>query len=434
MLELAPLFILFLIFAGLLILILAGLQIGFALVLVGVISLVIFPNQPLLQPAAEVGWSTLNNFTLTAVPLFLFMGQIMSTTGISEQLYKAAHRWLRILPGGLANANIGSSAIFAALSGSSLATAAAIGSIAIPAMESRGYNPRLTYGSLAAGGTLGILIPPSIAMILYGYIGFVSIGKLFMAGIIPGILVAIAFIVYIVIQSWRNPHIAPRDTDRSQMLGRTIGAVPALLLVVAVLGSIYAGIATPTEAAAVGAFGALIIAAAQKRLTFRGVRNGLKETSYITAMVGLVMAGSQIIAFVLHKLRIPIIISETLASSGLNIYLIFALIILLIYILGCLIDSISIILIMTPILVPIMTALNFDLIWFGVIFTIAIEVALITPPVGMNLFVIKGVAPNADIKDIMYGTLPFIIILTIGIVVFTIWPQLVLWLPNAMQN
>ena len=436
MIELTPLLILLVLFVAILILVMAGMRIGFALMAIGVISLVIFPRKPLLQPMAEVCWSQLNNFTLTAVPLFIFMGELITSGKIGEQLYHAAERWLSHLPGGLANANIGSCAVFAALSGSSIATAAAIGSVAIPAMEKRKYNARLIFGSLGAGGTLGILIPPSITMILYGYIGNVSIGKLFIGGFIPGIMLAVSFIFYIMLWSWRSPSIAPKLSQRAsfwEMLYASGKALPSIILIVLVLGSIYMGVATPTEAAAVGAFGALLINIFQRQFSWRMLQKCLKSTVYTTAMIGLIMIGAMMVAFTLHIMRVPIVLSEAITASGINRYVALVFVNLLIYVLGCFIDGISIILIMTPILTAMMTALGFDLVWWGVIFTINIEVSLLTPPVGMNLFVLKGIAPHAEMKDIILGVLPYVCILTLGIIALTIWPQVVLWLPKLLM-
>jgi len=436
MMELSSLLILLILFAAILILVMAGMRIGFALMTVGVPSLIFFPQKPLLQPLAEVCWSQLNSFTLTALPLFILMGEFMTGGKISEQLYRAADKWLSHLPGGLANANIGACAVFAALSGSSIATAAAIGSVAIPAMESRGYNPRLIFGSVGAGGTLGILIPPSIAMIVYGYLGNVSIGKLFIGGVIPGLLLASSFICYIMLWSWRSPSIAPKLVERPswrEMLYSLGDASPSILLILVVLGSIYLGVATPTEAAAVGAFGALMINVFQRQLSFRMLQKCLKSTVFTTAMIGLIMIGAMMVAFALHILRVPIILSEAITASGMNRYLALAFVCLLLYVLGCFIDGISILIIMTPILVATMKALGFDLVWFGVIFTINIEVSLLTPPVGMNLFVLKGIAPHAEMSDIIMGALPYVGILTLGIVSLAIWPQLATWLPNLLM-
>ena len=436
MIELSPLLILSVLFVAILILVLAGMQIGFALMVIGVISLIIFPHKPLLQPLAEVCWSQLNNFTLTAVPLFILMGELMTHGRISDQLYQAAEKWLGHLPGGLANANIGSCAVFAALSGSSMATAAAIGSVAVPAMESRGYNSRLVFGSIGAGGTLGILIPPSIPMILYGYLGNVSIGKLFIGGVIPGIMMAAAFICYIMLWSWRSPSIYPRLTQRPSWRDRFHSlrdASPSLTLILIVLGSIYMGVATPTEAAAVGAFGALMINIFQRQFSWHMLQQCLKSTALTTGMIGLIMIGAMMVAFTLHILQIPMALSNTIVASGLNRYIALALINLLLYVLGCFIDGLAIIIIMTPILVNMMQTLNFDLVWWGIIFTINIEVSLLTPPVGMNLFVLKGIAPHAEMSDIIGGALPYVAILTLGIIVLTIWPQIALWLPNLIM-
>ncbi len=437
MIHLSPLLILFVVFAAILVMVLAGLRIGFALIVVGVISLVIFPFKPLLQPMAETGWSVLNSFVLTAVPLFIFMGQLLARGHVSEQLYGATEKWLSGLPGGLANVNIGSCAIFAALSGSSLATCAGIGSVAIPAMDSRGYHPRLTLGSLGAGATLGILIPPSIPMILYGYIANVSVGRLFMGGVIPGVMLALGFIFYISMWSLKSPSIVPPLTQHPSWLDRLYSlrdAVPPVILILLVLGSIYMGVATPTEAASLGAFGAMIITIIQKEFNWRLLQESLRETALTTAMIGLIMEGAMIVAWAFHVLRVPITLSETIAASGLNRYVIFTLIVLLLYMLGCFIDGISILLIMTPILAPIMSTLGFDLVWFGIILVLTIEISLITPPVGMNLFVIKGVAPQARMEDIIMGILPYVVILTLGIIALTIWPKLALWLPNLMMG
>lgn len=436
MIEVNPLIMMVVIFGAILILVLGSMWIGFALMVIGVMSLIVLPFKPLFQPVAEVCWSQLNNFTLTALPLFIFMGELMTHGKISKQLYRAADKWLSHLPGGLANSNIVASSVFAALSGSSIATAAAIGSVAIPAMDSRGYHPRLTFGSLAAGGTLGILIPPSITMIIYGYLGNVSIGRLFIGGVIPGLMLAGSFIFYIMLISWRSPSIAPRPGQRPSWRERFYalgGALPALILILAVLGSIYLGVATPTEAAAVGAFGALIINIIQKQFRWRMLEQCLRTTALTTAMLGLIMIGAMMVAFALQILRIPITMSEAILAAGLNRYVALALICLLIYALGCFIDGISILIILTPILVHVMTALGFDLVWFGIIFTINIEVSLITPPVGMNLFVLKGIAPRAEMSDIVMGTLPYVGILTMALIVFTIWPNLVMWLPSLIM-
>ena len=436
MIELSPFLTITILFAAILILVMAGMRIGFALITIGVPSLILLPPRPLLQPLAEVCWSQLNSFTLTALPLFIFMGELMTGGKISEQLYRAADKWLSRLPGGLANANIGACSVFAALSGSSIATAAAIGSVAIPAMESRGYNPRLIFGSVGAGGTLGILIPPSITMIIYGYLGSVSIGKLFIGGVVPGLLLAASFICYIMLWSWRSPSIAPKLAERPswrEMLYSLGDAFPSILLILVVLGSIYLGVATPTEAAAVGAFGALMINFFQRQLSFRMLQKCLKGTVCTTAMIGLIMIGAMMVAFALHILRIPISLSEGIVASGMNRYLALALVNLLLYVLGCFIDGISILIIMTPILIAMMKTLGFDLVWFGVIFTINIEVSLLTPPVGMNLFVLKGIAPHAEMSDIIMGALPYVGILTLGIIALTVWPQLATWLPNLVM-
>ncbi len=437
MIELGPLTLLLVVFATILALVMAGMRIGFALVVIGVAGLFVLPPRPMVQPMAETGWNVLNSFVLTAVPLFIFMGHLLARGRISELLYTATEKWLSRMPGGLANVNIASSAIFAALSGSSLATTAGIGSIAVPAMKARGYHPRLIYGSLGAGGTLGILIPPSIPMIIYGFIANVSIGSLFLAGVVPGILMALAFMAFITIWALKSPAIVPaldHAPSWPERLRALRDALPVVVLVVLVLGSIYAGVATPTEAAALGAFGAIVITILQRQFGWRMLRDSLFDTAVTMGMIGLIMQGAMMIAWCFHMLQVPNHLAEAIAASGMNRYVIFGLIVALLYVLGCFIDGMSILLILTPVLVPVMTALKFDLIWFGIIFVIAIEVSLITPPVGMNLFILKAIAPDASMQDIIMGALPYVLILTFGIVVLILWPELATWLPNRLME
>lgn len=437
MIELSPGAVLLAVFAAVLVTVIAGMRIGFSLLLIGVISLVVFPARPLFLPMAETGWDVLNSFVLTAVPLFIFMGHILARGQVSEELYHAAEKWMSGLPGGLANVNIASSAIFAALSGSSLATTAGIGSIAIPAMKSRGYHPRLIYGSLGAGGTLGILIPPSIPLILYGFVANVSIGSLFLAGVVPGLMMALGFVLFITGWSFKSPAIVPRlgqSPSWTERLTGSRGAAPALVLVALVLGSIYAGVATPTEAAALGAFGALLITIFKRQFSWRALQDNLLDTALTMGMIGLIMQGAMMVAWAFNMLQVPSHITEMIAVSGLNRYIVLGLIVLLLYALGCFIDGISILLILTPILAPVMSALGFDLVWFGVILVVSIEVSLLTPPVGMNLFILKGIAPDASMQDIVMGALPYVVILTLGLVALTIWPQLVLWLPDLAKE
>jgi C4-dicarboxylate transporter, DctM subunit len=437
LIELSPLSVLLIVFVAVLTTVLAGMRIGFALILVGVASLVMFPFRPMFQPMAETGWSVLNSFILTAVPLFIFMGQILARGQISEQLYRATEKWLSGLPGGLANVNVGSAAIFSALSGSSLATTAGIATIAVPAMKARGYDPKLTFGSLAGGGTLGILIPPSVPMILYGFMANVSIGSLFLAGVLPGLLMAAGFMGFIVLWSLKSPSIVPARglaPTWKERLSALLDAAPAAALVILVLGSIYGGVATPTEAAALGAFGALVVTVLKRQFGWRMLRDSLFDTALTMGMIGLIMQGAMMIAWALHMMQVPLHLTEALGAAELNRYAILGLLVLLLYVLGCFIDGMSILIILTPILAPVMTALGFDLVWFGVVFVLAIEVSLITPPVGMHLFILKGIAPDASMRDIVLGALPYVAILTLGILALATWPQLALWLPNLMMQ
>ena len=414
----------------------SGMPIAFALGMTSLVAMFLFMDAYQISVLAETVFEGVNDFGMLSIPLFIFMGMIAALTRAGSDLYECFHRWLYKVPGGLGIGNIGACSIFAALSGSSIATAAAIGSVAIPAMQARGYDPRLIFGSVGAGGTLGILIPPSITMIVYGYLGNVSIGRLFIGGVIPGLMLAGSFIFYIMLWAWRSPSIAPKLAERPswrEMLYSLVDAGPSILLILVVLGSIYAGVATPTEAAAVGAFFATVITICQGQFKWSSFQRCLRSTVCTTAMIGLIMIGAMMVAFALHVLRVPIALSEAIVVSGMNRYVALAAICVLLFVLGCFIDGMSILIIMTPILVALMKTLNFDLVWFGVIFTINIEISLITPPVGMNLFVLKGTSPSAQMTDIIRGVMPYVAILALGIVVMTIWPQTVIWLPALVM-
>ena len=436
MIELNVVWVLVIMFAGILVLIMLGTRIAFVLMIVAILSLIFFPSRLVLRPLAQAPWEWTNSFTLTCIPLFILMGELLVRGGVSEALYSTVEKWLRFLPGGLAHVNIGSCAIFAALSGSSLATAAAIGAISAPAMEARGYSTKLTFGSLAGGATLGILIPPSINMILYGALTDVSIGHLFIAGVIPGIILALSFMLYIGIWSWRMPSIAPRLPERVSWRSKFASLpriIPAVILVMLVMGSIYMGVTTPTEAAAVGASGALLITIAQRNFSWRMLNHVLKETAYVAGMLFLVLIGAGILNYTLHFLQIPTTLTDMLVASGWNRYMVLAAFVLMYYVMGCFTEGISILVITTPVIFPIMMGLGFDPLWLGIVMVINCEVALITPPVGMNLYVLKGVSPKTKIEDIILGALPYVGVLTLLLVILTVWPQLATWLPSTMR-
>lgn len=330
---------------------------------------------------------------------------------------------------------IASCAVFAAVSGSSVATAAAMGSVAIPSMKQRKYDPALMYGAVAAGGTLGILIPPSVVMILYGSLSGVSIAKCFFGGIIPGIILAILFMIYIFFKVRMSPSLAPAFAETVSWKERfaALGGVgPVLLLVVIILGGIYLGLMTPTEAAAIGCVACFIIIIARRRMSWSLLTGALKGTLFISSMVFMIIAGAAVVSYVVQYLRIPILLIEWINGLALSRYWVLAGVCFIYYVMGCLIDSICIVIITVPIVYPAMMAIGFDPIWFGIILVINIEVALITPPVGMNLYVLKGIDSESTFAQIIAGSAPYVAIMTLMIIILTIFPKLATWLPSLM--
>jgi len=435
MIELAPGWITVIIFAGILLLMLTGMRIAFAIMIVGLFSLYFFPTRPMLYAAPEAVWGVLNKFSLTATMLFIMMGEFLMRGGIGEDVYHTLDKWLYRLPGGLAQVNIGACTIFAAVSGSSIANSATMGVVAAPIMESRGYNTKLTYGSIAGGGTLGILIPPSVIMIIYGALAEVSVGKLFIAGIIPGIILAFLFMTFIGIWAMKSPEIAPRPTSSFSWKDRIVSMaylLPVILLILAILGGIYGGIATPTEAAAVGCVVSLGIITARRRFTWELLKKSVMETFLIIGTMHMVVAGASMVGFVFHYLRIPVHFSESIAQMGLSPLMIYFVICGMYLLLGMFIDGISILVITIPIVVPVMSNLGFDPVWIGIILTIVIELALITPPVGMNLYVLRSVSKEVGLAEIALGAAPYAGLLLLMLVLLGFFPQLALWLPGQM--
>ncbi len=423
-----------LIIAVLILLIGFGTPISFA---TGFVSLLIFAAymdiNTLYQIAEIVAESGTNLFMIT-IPLFVLMAEILSFSGVGNDLYTAAHRWLSWLPGGLAISSIGTCTGFAAVSGSSPATAATVGLVAIPEMIKRGYNRRLAVGSIAAGGTLGILIPPSIAMIVYGIITEVSIGKLFIAGVIPGIILAIILSSAIAIAVKVRPAIAPPSNtvtwaDRFSSLKKVW---PFIVLSASVIGSIYAGIATPTESAAIGVIFSIAIALIFRRLSVHAFHQALKRSAAVSAMIIFLVIGGSVLAFVLSFLNIPQSLTNMVVSMEISRWWIMIIINIVLLIMGCLMDPMGVMVITLPILFPIVTQLGFDPIWFGIVVTVNVEVGMITPPVGLNLFVLKGVVPNITLREIYTGSTYFVLILLFGLATIMLFPSLATWLPSRM--
>lgn len=415
-------------------LLLSGVWIAPALGMVGILGLL------LIEPSSITGtgiilWDTLNSFVLTAVPLFLLMGSIILHSGISRSFYEGLTKWLDNVPGSLAHSNILACSIFSAISGSSVATAAAIGAIAIPEMNSRGYNQSLTYGTLAAGGTLGILIPPSIILILYGSMVGESVGKLFIAGIIPGIFLSTLFFLYIGFRTLLDPSLVPRNEAQATWIDRLrglIGILPIILLMFLILGGIYCGLTTPTEAAAVGVVGALLLSAVKNQLTWRVLKVSLEDTMKTNCMLLFIVVGAQIMSYALVTAGIPRAIVAHINSLAVPREVLFASLCLMYLLLGCFMDAVSLMLLTLPVVYPVMTALGYDPVWFGIVLVILLEVGLITPPVGMNLFVIQGLA-KSPLATVAKGSIPFVIMMLIMVALLSLFPSLALWLPSEMM-
>ncbi|MDC0948798.1 TRAP transporter large permease [Gammaproteobacteria bacterium] len=384
---------------------------------------------------ASLPFETIFPYGLSVVPLFIFMGVFAGHSGLSENLFRGLVAFVGHRPGGLASSTIGACAVFGAISGSSLATCATMGKIALPEMESRGYAPSLAGAVVAAGGTLGVLIPPSILLVVYALMTEESIGALFAGAMIPGILAAALYMIAIRLQVMRRPSIAP-PTDYVPWAGRMValaGMWDALLLIVAVIGGIYAGFFSPTEAAAVGAFGALLIAALRRRINVASLRSGMLETASMTGMIFMILIGATLFNFFLEQSHLTPTLLAWISQADLDPgTVIFALLVFYV-ILGCFMDSLSIILLTVVPAHGLVTSLGYDPIWFGVLMVSVVEIGLITPPIGMNLFVVKGVAPRLSLTQISRGILPFIGADLIRLVLLVFIPGLILWLPRLLE-
>ncbi len=394
---------------------------GLALLLFGGFS-------PLMAPQAIL--STLDGFILLAVPLFLLMSNILLKGGVGKDLFAAVHAWVGHWPGGLAVATIISCAIFAAISGSSVATAATIGTVAIPEMISRGYERRFVYGLLAAGGTLGILIPPSIPMIVYGFVTEQSVISLFLAGIGPGILLVVFFIAFAMIHArWFGGHTAETAASAEERFWSSLRALPSIVLAAFVIGVIYTGIATPTEAAAIGFAVALVITGLVLRtLTWQGLKEAAYDSMVTTVAILLIVAGAKVFGKAITLYRIPQEISMFIGQN-IDTPLAFILVVsVVLLIMGLVFEALSMVLIMTPVLLPAAMALGFDPIWFGVYMVVMVECALITPPVGLNLYVIQSVA-KSSLSDVSRGVLPFLVLMLLSVVILYMWTDLALYIP-----
>jgi tripartite ATP-independent transporter DctM subunit len=422
---------------------LAGLHVASTLGLLSFSMMYFFSDRPLWDMLGLLAWNTNTSFVLVAIPLFILMGEILLRSGLSEQLYRVLSLWLRPLPGGLMHSNIAACATFAAMSGSSVATAATIGSVALPSFRARGYDERLVLGSLAAGGTLGILIPPSINFIVYGVLMEVSIGKLYMAGFVPGFMLSAMFMGIIFAAAVIWPHVAPRERAApvGEQLRAAVGMLPTFAIIFLVLGTIYLGVATPTEAAAFGVVGAFLLAAGAGRISIGMLKAVCLSSARTTSMIMLILTGAFILNSVLALLGVPHAISQWVAASGLSPLATMVLIVVFYLVLGTFMDGFAMMVTTIPVLLPILKAMNVDLIWFGVIAVILTEAALISPPEGLNLYVIHGLretpgtrAATRTIMDVYVGVLPFFVMMILAIAILMVFPDIALWLPRTMKG
>ena len=413
-------------------LLLSGLWIAFGLGLAGVVLLLLAGGPANLAPLGSIAWNTVESFVLTSVPLFILMGEVILRAGLSDGFYRSMGLWFQGLRGGLLQSNIVACAIFAAVSGSSVATAAAIGTVAIPEMLKRGYERRILFGSLAAGGTLGILIPPSIPMIIYAALVEQSVERLFIAGIVPGMVMSLVFMAYIWGHVAFRPGLAPANEAPAtwgERLRGAAGVAPMAALILLVLGSIWLGYATPTEAAAVGASAAIALSALARRLTWSILVDSVAGTVRTTCMVLFIIVGAQILSYALVRTGASRALTAWVVGLGLSRWLLFAIIVLLYIFLGCIIDGVSMMVLTLPILYPIVVAAGFDPIWFGIVLVIMIELGGITPPVGLNMFVIQGLSGGRPMSEIVRGSLPFGMLMLVVLALISIFPGLVTWLP-----
>ncbi len=414
----------------------SGIWVGFSLFIVGFAGVALFSALPAGANMASSVWATVEKWEYVALPLFILMGEILYRSGISEKLFKALVPWLYRLPGGLLLMNILSCTLFAAVSGSSAATTATVGRITLGELGKLGYDKRLAMGSLAGAGTLGFLIPPSLIMIVYAILAEVSIGKMFMAGILPGLLLASVYAAYIIYRGIKNPEIAPRAKESYSWSERMMGLkdlAPTIFLILLVLGSIYAGIATPTEAAALGVLGATVFALLNRRMNFKIMQQCLLGAVKTNAMIMIIVVGAGFLSRTMGFLGIPAALTAAITGMHLSAYVLMLLLGCVYIVLGCLLDGFSLVVMTLPIALPMVVAAGFDPIWFGIYLIFMVEVSQITPPVGFNLFVIQGLTEEPVIAIAKYAA-PFFLLMLFTTAVITLFPDIALLLPHIMTG
>ena len=414
----------------------SGLWIALSLLGVGWIGLTFFGTVPVEKSLATSVWQTMASWTLAALPLFIWMGEILFRARLSEILFRGVAPWVRWLPGRLMHVNVVGCGIFAAVCGSSAATVATIGRMSLPELRQQGYDQNLSIGSLAGSGTLGLLIPPSIIMIVYGVAADVSIVRLFLAGVLPGLMLIALFMGYIGLSAVIRTGSVPLDDLKigfREKLRRSKGLIPVVLLIAAVIGSIYLGIATATEAAAGGVIGALLLSAWTGTLNWKTFSESLLGATRLTCMIFFILAGAAFLTTSLAFSGLPAALASWIGSFNLHPFALMAALCLLYIVLGCFIEGISMIVLTTTVVLPLVTSAGFDLIWFGIFVIIVVEMAQITPPLGFNLFVIQGLT-GISIFKIARATIPFFCLMIVGVILLTIFPEIATWLPSTMDT
>jgi len=429
----APELITALLMGGLLVLLALGVEIGVAMGVVATAGLVFVVDKPLVQ-MAWTAWESLNSFTLVAMPLFIFMGAVFSGSGAVNLLFAALEKWLGWLPGGLASVVIAANGVFGAISGSSVAAAATFSMIAYPEMEKRGYDPKLSLGSIAVGGTLSVLVPPSLILIVYGSWENVSVARLFAAAIIPGVVLMLLLMLTVIVMVKLKPELAPRSQPASwsERMAAIKDMLPWLVVIVIVMGSIFGGLMTPTEASALGAIMALCIAWYYGSLSYAMVRDSLLSAIKITAMIAFIIFAARLLSFVFQDIGATARISSAVLDLNIGKYGIMACIVVLYLVLGMFFDSMAMMLLTLSFIMPVIVKLGYDPVWWGVTFVLLAEIGLVTPPFGLNLFTIHGVLPKFSVMYIARSSLPFLAVMILMVWILIFFPDLAMWLPRQL--
>ncbi len=414
-----------------------GIWVALSMIGVSSIGMMLFTSRPVGDAMATTIWGSSSSWTLTALPLFVWMGEILFRTKLSENLFKGLAPWLQRLPGGLIHVNVVGCALFAAISGSSAATVATVGKMSIPELRKRNYPEKILLGSLAGSGTLGLLIPPSIILIIYGVTVQESIAKLFIAGIIPGIMIALIFMSYVIVWSLINKKSMPKSSENFsffEKVKKSKQLMPVVLLILAVIGSIYTGIATATEAASLGVVGALILSYLQKSLNIETFKASLLGATKTSCMIAFILAGATFLSLAMGFTGLPRNLAIWIQSMELSPYVLIFVLMIFYIILGMFLDGISAVVLTMAIIEPMIRQAGFDMIWFGIFLVIVVEMAQITPPVGFNLFVLQGMA-NQDMGFIAKSAFPLFLLMILALILIVIFPEIALWMPQQMiQN